>query len=285
MRTFDKESHTSGVTICKRRSSKEQEVSLKDLDYADDIALLECFRHCLQISSGKVEEISSPTGLTFNAETCRIMSVNDKCNAPICVLSNEYAKEVHSFNYLGSLVTDDRKSSKKIHGRIALAGDKFSKFNKLWRERNLSIVVKMHLFNASVIPTLHYTTETLNMSTEDERRLDTFQNKCIRKILHINWKQKKSNEYIRGVTKQLFIQKMLRKRRLRYCERFSQMEKKRLPKLAMNWVSDSKRPCGRPPRCWFNVIEKDLKMLDLNLDLKADELIAQNQAQYRNLIR
>ena len=55
------------------------------------------------------------------------------------------------------------------------------------------------------------------MSTEDEIRLDAFRNKFIRKILHINWKLKKSNEYIRGVTKQLSIQEMLRKRRLRYC--------------------------------------------------------------------
>ena len=140
MRTFDKESDTSGVTICKKRSSREPEVSLKELDYADDIALLECSRHCLQKSSSKVEETSSPTGFTFNAEKCRTMSVNDKSNAPIRVLLNEYAKEVHSFNYLGSLVTDDGKSSKEIHRRIALAGDKFSKFNKLWRKRNLSIV-------------------------------------------------------------------------------------------------------------------------------------------------
>ena len=156
------------------------------MDYADDIALFECLRK----SSSKVKEISSPTGLTFNAEKCRTMSVNDKSIAPISVLSNEYAKEVHPFNFLGSLVTDDGKSSKEIHRRISLSWDKFSKFNKLWRKRNLSIVAKMCLLYASVIPTLLYATETLNMSTEDERRQDAFQNKCIQKILHINWKQK-----------------------------------------------------------------------------------------------
>ena len=120
-RTFDKASDTSGVTICKGRSSREPEVSLEDLDYADDIALLECSRHCLQKSSSKVEAISSPTGLTFNAEKCRTMSVNDKSNAPIRVLSNEYAKEVNSFNYLESLVTDDGKSNNEINRRIALS--------------------------------------------------------------------------------------------------------------------------------------------------------------------
>ena len=92
MRTSNKENGTYGLTICKRCSSRELEVSLKDLDYACDIALLECSRHCLQNSSSKVEEISSPTGLTFNAGKCRNMSVNDKSNAPIHLLSNEYAK-------------------------------------------------------------------------------------------------------------------------------------------------------------------------------------------------
>ena len=49
----------------------------------------------------------------------------------------------------------------------------------------------------------------------------------------------------------------------------------------MNWVPDSERPCGRPTRCWLKVIEKDLKEIDQNLDLKTAELIAQNRAQYR----
>ena len=44
------------------------------------------------------------------------MSVNDKSNAPILVLSNEYAKEVHSFSYLGSLVTDDENQARKYIG-------------------------------------------------------------------------------------------------------------------------------------------------------------------------
>ena len=60
----------------------------------------------------------------------------------------------------------------------------------------------MPLFNASVIPTLPtllYATETSNMSAEDERRLDAFQNKCIRKILHIG--SKKVNGLYQGCNK------------------------------------------------------------------------------------
>ena len=59
----------------------------------------------------------------------------------------------------------------------------------------------MRLFNASVIPTLLYAAETLNIRTEDERRLDAFQNICIRKILHINWKQKKDKWVYQGCSK------------------------------------------------------------------------------------
>ena len=66
------------------------------------------------------------------------------------------------------------------------------------KKEPLSIVVKMRIFNSSVIPILLYATETLNIGTKDERRLDAFQNKCIRKILHINWKQK-SQMIISGV--------------------------------------------------------------------------------------
>ena len=66
MRTSNKENGTYGLTICKRCSSRELEVSLKDLDYACDIALLECSRHCLQNSSNKCL-------LFYLKEVCGIM--------------------------------------------------------------------------------------------------------------------------------------------------------------------------------------------------------------------
>ena len=65
------------------------------------------------------------------------------------------------------------------------------------------------------------------MSKEDERRLDAFQNKCIRKILNINWKQKRSKDCIRSVTKQLCIPEDT-------TDNLIEWKKKRLPKLAMN---------------------------------------------------
>ena len=41
MRTCDNEEVTPRVTIYQRRSSRDPEISLRDLDYADDIALTE----------------------------------------------------------------------------------------------------------------------------------------------------------------------------------------------------------------------------------------------------
>ena len=57
----------------------------------------------------------------------------------------------------------------------------------------------MRIFNASVIPTLLYTIETLNMSTEDERRIDAFQNKCVFERFYTLIGSKKSQMIISGV--------------------------------------------------------------------------------------
>ena len=62
-----------------------------------------------------------------------------------------------------------------MHRSTALAWDKFPKFNKPWKNWNLSTAVKMHFFDASMIPTILYATEALKVSI--------VQNKYIRKVL------------------------------------------------------------------------------------------------------
>jgi hypothetical protein len=51
---------------------------------------------------------------------------------------------------------------------------------------------------------LLYSSETWKMTKGDEKLLDTFQHKCLRKILRIYWPMKTSNEEVRkaaGVAK------------------------------------------------------------------------------------
>ena len=60
----------------------------------------------------------------------------------------------------------------------------------------------MQLFNASVITTLFNTLETLHHMVDGGRRLDTFLNKCMHKMLNIKWTRKISYDEIWKITNQ-----------------------------------------------------------------------------------
>ena len=47
---------------------------------------------------------------------------------------------------------------------------------------------KLKLFETLVVPVLLYACETWKMNKGDDKRIDVFLNKCLRRILEIEWK-------------------------------------------------------------------------------------------------
>ena len=86
-------------------------------------------------------------------------------------LRNEKIQEVNEFNYLGSKITNDGRSSREILSRIAQAKNAFYKKKNLFTARNISLDVRKQMLKTYVWSVALYGSESWTIG-ERERGKD-----------------------------------------------------------------------------------------------------------------
>ena len=94
------------------------------------------------------------------------------------------------------------------HARVA-----YNKLDKIWKSSQLGLSTIMRIFKSNFIAVLLYGCETLKMSKGDEKILDTFLHKCLRRLYKIYWPVKVSNDEIRSRTGIEQMSVLVRRRR------------------------------------------------------------------------
>ena len=158
---------------------------LFDLDFADDIALIEECKLSLQNCTDKLIEIMEKIGLRLNAAKCEVISINCEDEQQIKI-GEQVVKEVENFRYLGSVVSKDGSASDDIKVRIGKASGAFASMTKVWRCRSLSLKTKIRIYEATVLSVVLYGSETWQMKVADSAKLDSFHQSCLRRILRIS---------------------------------------------------------------------------------------------------
>ena len=98
------------------------------------------------------------------------------------------------FTYLGSTITDNLSLDAEIDKRIGKAASTLARLTaRVWTSPKLSVKTKMAVYNACVISTLLYGSETWTTYAGQERRLNSFHLRSIRRILGISWQDKVTN--------------------------------------------------------------------------------------------
>ena len=106
------------------------------------------------------------------------------CGLSQLVLSGGQVENVDAFPYLGSILAAD-SVGKGLQARIKKACDVFAVLkHHVWkRGGDLTIRLKMRLFNAAVMSTLLYGAETWPVHERHLRRLEAFQCRCVRSLV------------------------------------------------------------------------------------------------------
>ena len=159
---------------------------LKDLDFADDLALLSHTHSQMQAKTSKLEAISSKVGLKINTDKTKIMRVNSKSNEQIS-LANRDIEDVTSFTYLGSVINITGGRDEDVLARTGKTRSAFNFLGNIWRSREITAATKIRIFNSNVKPVLLYGSETWRMTEKTVLKLQTFLNRCLRRILQIYW--------------------------------------------------------------------------------------------------
>ena len=131
----------------------------------------------------------------FNSLKCKIISpeLND------IQIDRRNVEKVQEFTFLGSVVPG---TSSDVSRRIGFASSAFGRLKpKLWSNRNIILSLKVRIYRSLIIPIAIYASEIWTLRTEAERRLLTFEMRCLRNILGVSLRDRYRNEQIRQLLK------------------------------------------------------------------------------------
>ena len=107
-------------------------------------------------------------------------------------------EEVKKFTYLGADVTKNGGATADVKKRISLASGQFKQLSR--QDGDISRKTKASLFSSLVLSVLLYGCEAWELTKVEEKRLDIFQTKCLRRIFKIRWQQHTPNNEILEMT-------------------------------------------------------------------------------------
>ena len=108
-------------------------------------------------------------------------------------------------------------------------------------------MTKMEVYQACVLSTLLYGSEAWTLYSRQERRLNVFHLRCLRRILGITWQDRVSNTKVLAQAGIPRMFALLSKRHLRWLGHVSRMQDGRLPKdILFGELATGSRSTGRP---------------------------------------
>ena len=137
-RTFADRENELGFTLYRQRSRRKPAVTVSDLDFADDLAIInEEMEHAQEVLN-KLETEAERVGLYCNAKKTVFQAYNQEQTIKIQAKNGEWLKEVDNFKYLGGWT---QSSSADNTARKALAWSACHKVRKVWNS-NLQKEIK-----------------------------------------------------------------------------------------------------------------------------------------------
>ena len=246
---------------------------LSDHDFADDICLL-AHRHTdMQTMTEDMASTAAVLGLKVSTKKTKHMRMNHRSDAPI-ILHRMIVEEVNEFTYLGSRMTINGDAESEITARLSKAGQAFASFKNMWKGKKISLKTKLRFFKSNVLVWV----QVMEDHKVTCRKLDTFQNRCLCRILNIFWPNIISNAQLHRVSSTNSISFEVKKRR-RSIGHASKMEPSVIPRVAMHWPPSGKRACRTPKETWRGTVQKEIQAnrvswAELTKESKKQETVA-----------
>ena len=276
-----------GVEIEPKVGSRRLGWKISDLDFADDIAIIESTLKELEASTNAVSKKASGTGLIINKAKTHTMKLSkdkaeNQTNNTIKINDQEI-ETVNKFTYLGSIISDDGKLDLEINERIRKASYAYKKQAKVWSNSKVSVKTKMKIYNSTVISTLLYGAESWNITDAQSKRVNAFGMRCLRRILKIKWQEHKTNEEVLKITEQKDILSQIKKRRLNWYGHVKRMDPTRIPQRLLNWNPKGTRTRGKQKQRWLDLVKQDAAEAGF-MEMEKFDLVTKNRVKWKLLV-
>ena len=121
----------------------------------------------------------------------------------------------------------------------------------------MSRKTKIRLYKTLVKPVLMYGCKTWKMDEGDAKKIDVFQNRCLRRIMKIKWQDKISNRELLERANAERLSEEVRRRRWRFIGHILRQQPDNDCVTALTWIPEGKRKRGRPKTTWQRTVEKE----------------------------
>jgi hypothetical protein len=275
------------------RSRAVPEKRLSDLDYADDIALLENDQVRAQEQLDSYRANARAVGLEINiekTEQMQLISTAQKAATAPLTIDGQKLAVVEDFKYLGSMI---KSSESDIKRRISLAWAAFWTLEKIWKSSSIKTDIKVRIYKASCISILLFGCESWVLNDTLRSKLDVFAHHCYRIMLGIRLRDHITVQEILKCVKQVEVSTQVFSRQLGFighCLRLPSDEPANIYALYESQVRrDAKgavwRKKGAPKKSYIQQVSLHLTG-DKKLNLSASEIARQasNRTTWKKMI-
>ena len=138
-------------------------------------------------------------GNAFSFSPLRIMFAVDLSYMTFTMLreiDGETVETVSDFIFWGSKITADGDCSHEIKRRLLLGRKVVTNLDSIFKSRDITLPIKVHLVKAIVFPVVMYGCENWTVKKAERQRIDVFELWCWRKLLRVPWTARRSNHSI-----------------------------------------------------------------------------------------
>ena len=135
----------------------------------------------------RLDKASTAYSTKISAEKTKLMTNNTSGINIEIIVKGQKLKTVTSFKYLGSVITDEG-SKPEILFRIAQTTAALTRLKPIWIDKSISLSSKIRLMRSLVTSIFLYACESWTVTAELQRRIQTMEMRCYRKILLISYK-------------------------------------------------------------------------------------------------
>ena len=139
--------------------------------------------------------------MEMNVEKTKVVRISRQPSPVTITIDQKQLENVKCFKYLGSMLTEDGRCTCEIKSRIAMAKAAFNKKKNLFTSK-LDLNLRKKLVKCYVWSMALYGAETWTLRATDQKRLESFEMWCWRRMKKIIWTDHVRNEVLLRVNEQ-----------------------------------------------------------------------------------
>ena len=166
--------------------------------YADDTICMTQDEEAMNRILSAIETEGAKYGLKLNRTKCEYLHFGNA--TPVNFKDGTPVPQKAEVKYLGCNINDKGDPAREVSRRIRECMATLNKLHPFFYHTDNSVSRKLQMFNSVISSKLMYGMETIEMNLSLKQKLDTFQLKCLRQIMHLPTtyiNREFSNDYVK----------------------------------------------------------------------------------------